>query len=92
METIIERRGRYTLLQTEKGFAWCMNDRIGSRWYWHPMTMQWTNRCEYSASVEAAAVGFDPFTPERTAEALMNFWRWREVPDQSRRPLVHHEA
>ena len=78
VETIIRHYGRYTLVQTEKGFVWCLTDGLGDRWYWHTKTRQWLDRRECCPTEAAAAVGFDPSTPERIAAALMNLLRLKQ--------------
>jgi len=74
METIIQSLGCYTLVRTEEGFAWRMTSRLGSRWYWHPKTLQWIGRCEASPTQEEAGVDFDPSTPDRAVDTLKALW------------------
>jgi len=81
-ETIIRRCGGYTFVRTASGFAWCMTAPATGPWCWHPKTMQWTGRREGHPSEEEAAVGFDPFTPERAATALRGLLGAKAVPSE----------
>jgi len=58
-DQVIQRHGRFALVERESGFAWTMTSDEGRLWYWHPQSNQWTARPITSPSQKAAGVGFD---------------------------------
>jgi hypothetical protein len=63
-EWVVQRRGRFLLVQAEQGFAWVLTGEAGSRRYWHPREQQWICSCQASPTPEAAMAGFDPEAPK----------------------------
>jgi hypothetical protein len=59
MENIIKRCGRFTLMQTEEGYCWCLTTRGGRQWHWHPDTRQWTSSRQFSPTEAEATVELD---------------------------------
>jgi hypothetical protein len=59
MDIIIERHGRFELMQIEEGFCWRLTTRGGEKWYWHPETGMWTANWELNPTKEKATVDLD---------------------------------
>jgi hypothetical protein len=69
MDRVIQRHGRFTLVEREAGFVWTMMSNAGDRWYWHPKSRVWTANPLTSPTPEAAAEGFDPDAPPAEAHS-----------------------
>jgi hypothetical protein len=59
MDIIIERHGRFDLLQIEAGFCWRLTTRSGDKWFWHPATGRWTLTCQPCPTKEKATFALD---------------------------------
>ena len=59
METIVERHGRFELIQFETGFCWRLTTPGSDKWYWHPETGMWTPNCQPSPTQEEATIKLD---------------------------------
>jgi hypothetical protein len=57
MRLVLNRCGRFELVQTERGFEWELITRRGGHWYWDPATLSWTGACRPSGTPEAATCG-----------------------------------
>lgn len=42
MNEVVKRLGRFTLVHSDKGFAWTMAGLDGGSWYRHPHEAHWT--------------------------------------------------
>jgi hypothetical protein len=94
VETLIETRGPFALIQGPDGFRWELTTRTGARWHWHPRARQWTaegcwsrTRHEASAGLEAALAP-QAAGPSGAGEDLLSGPRARPAPspDRARRP------
>jgi len=58
-DRIIERCGRFTLAQCERGFCWELHTPAGEHWYWDPATRLFTGACRFSPTQEEAVAGLE---------------------------------
>jgi hypothetical protein len=57
MNTVLERHGRFALIQADTGYYWRLTSRQGTVWYWHSDTGLWTPRCQPCQTEEEATRG-----------------------------------
>jgi len=58
-DRIIQRCGRFTLAQSERGFCWELHTPAGEHWYWNPATRLFTGACRFSPTQEEAVAGLE---------------------------------
>jgi hypothetical protein len=59
MKTVIEKCGRFTLIEDKNGFRWELISRAGAMWHWDPLTRQWTGEGCWSRTREEASAGLE---------------------------------
>jgi hypothetical protein len=64
MRQVVKRCGRFTLVQSDDGFAWTMQGPEDELWYWHPDEAQWTVSPCFRPSPERASDGLNPDAPQ----------------------------
>jgi hypothetical protein len=67
MKQVVKHCGRFTLMQSDEGFAWVMQGAEGEPWYWHPEEAQWTVSPCFQSSPERASDGLNPDAPQATS-------------------------
>jgi nicotinamidase-related amidase len=66
---VLNRWGRFTLVQTEEGFEWELMTLRGGHWYWDPATQSWTGACRPSPTPEAATLGLSETLAQEDGQA-----------------------
>jgi hypothetical protein len=78
MVTLIEKYGRLALVEDGGGYCWELTSRVGTHWYWKPLTGQWTLVASWSRTPQEAGAGLGATLAHPEA-------RSRGSPDQRRR-------
>jgi hypothetical protein len=66
---VVQRCGRFRLIQNPEGFRWVLTSRGGAIWHWHAEGKHWLDTCpSYPTEQEATAGLEEALTHERAGD------------------------
>ena len=66
MNMVINKCGRFALIENKDRFRWQFMSRAGEMWHWDPLARGWTGEGRWSRTREEASAGLESMLVHQT--------------------------